>query len=107
MPSRSAFSVTEGVLFVCLKGYNADGHKYAADAAAKGAAALLVSDDVEGVGNDVTVIKVDDTREALAYVSAAFFGNPARELTTIAITGTKGKTTARLARSVSSSATSS
>ncbi len=85
--------VSEGVLFVCLKGYNADGHKYAADAAAKGAAALLVSDDVEGVGNDVTVIKVDDTREALAYVSAAFFGNPAKELTTIAITGTKGKTT--------------
>lgn len=84
--------VTDGVAFVCLKGYTADGHKYAADAVAKGASVLFVSDDVE-VDENVTIIKVDDTREALAYISADFFKNPAKELTTIAITGTKGKTT--------------
>ncbi|MDD6848109.1 MAG: UDP-N-acetylmuramoyl-L-alanyl-D-glutamate--2,6-diaminopimelate ligase [Oscillospiraceae bacterium] len=85
--------VEEGSLFVCLKGYNADGHKYAPEAASKGAAALLVSDDVDINNKNVTIIKVKNTREALAFVSAEFFSNPAKELTTIAITGTKGKTT--------------
>ncbi len=85
--------VEQGTLFVCLKGYNTDGHKYAFDAASKGAAALLISDDVDIDNNDVTIIKVTDTRKALAFISAEFFSNPAKELTTIAITGTKGKTT--------------
>jgi UDP-N-acetylmuramoyl-L-alanyl-D-glutamate--2,6-diaminopimelate ligase len=84
--------VDSGAAFVCLKGYNSDGHSYARDAVDKGAAALIVSDDVDVDGN-VTIVKVKDTREALAYMSAEFFGNPAKELTTIAITGTKGKTT--------------
>ncbi len=84
--------VTAGSLFVCLKGSAADGHKYASDAVSKGAAALVISDEVE-TGGDVSVIKVSDTRVALAFLSAEFFGNPAKELTTIAITGTKGKTT--------------
>ena len=84
--------VEKGSLFVCLKGYNADGHKYAQSAVDSGAAALVVSDDVE-INGDAAIIKVDDTREALAHISAEFFGNPAKELTTIAITGTKGKTT--------------
>lgn len=84
--------VESGAAFVCLKGYNSDGHSYARDAVDKGAAALIVSDDVDVDGN-VTIVKVKDTREALAYMSAEFFGNPAKELTTIAITGTKGKTT--------------
>lgn len=84
--------VKKGTAFVCLKGYNSDGHAYAQDAVDKGAAALIVSDDVE-VDGDAAIIKVADTREALAYISAEFFHNPAKELTTIAITGTKGKTT--------------
>ena len=84
--------VVEGTAFVCLKGYNTDGHKYAADAAEKGAAALIVSDDVN-VDANVTVIRVEDTRKTLAVMSAAYLGNPAKELMTIAITGTKGKTT--------------
>lgn len=84
--------VVKDSLFVCLKGYNADGHKYAQSAIEKGAAAVLVSDDVELDGN-AAIVKVADTREALAHISAEFFRNPAKELTTIAITGTKGKTT--------------
>lgn len=84
--------VEKGTAFVCLKGYNVDGHKFAADAVAKGASALIVSDSVEAP-EDVAVVKVGDTREALAYLSANLFDNPAEELTTIAITGTKGKTT--------------
>lgn len=84
--------VEKDTAFVCLKGYNVDGHKFACDAVCKGACALIVSDSVEAP-EDVAVVKVGDTREALAYLSANFFGNPAEELTTIAITGTKGKTT--------------
>ena len=53
--------VEEGSLFVCLKGYNADGHKYAPEAASKGAAALLVSDDVDINNKNVTIIKVNNT----------------------------------------------
>jgi UDP-N-acetylmuramoyl-L-alanyl-D-glutamate--2,6-diaminopimelate ligase len=80
-------------MFVCLKGYNSDGHSYAAQAVEKGASAILICDDIE-IGDDkITVVKVKDTRESLACISAEFFGNPSKELKTIAITGTKGKTT--------------
>ena len=84
--------VVKGTAFVCLKGFNTDGHKYAHDAIEKGASALIVSDNVE-TDADITIIKVADTRAALAHLSAEFFMHPAKELTTIAITGTKGKTT--------------
>ena len=84
--------VAPGTLFVCLVGSASNGHKYAQDAVDKGATALLVSEDVE-INSNATIIKVDDTRKTLAYISCEFFGNPAKELTTIAITGTKGKTT--------------
>ncbi|MBQ4104953.1 MAG: UDP-N-acetylmuramoyl-L-alanyl-D-glutamate--2,6-diaminopimelate ligase [Clostridia bacterium] len=84
--------VVEGCAFVCIKGYATDGHKYAADAAEKGASVLVVTDDVQ-VPSNVAVIKVDDARVALSKMSVQHFGNPSEELTTIAITGTKGKTT--------------
>lgn len=84
--------VKEGSVFVCISGAVSDGHKFAADVAAKGAAAVVVEKDVE-VPSDVTVIKVADTRYALALMSAAYFGYPADKLKIIGITGTKGKTT--------------
>ena len=79
-------------VFICIKGAVSDGHAYAADVCAKGASAIIVSDDVT-VPENVTVIRVPDTRYALAFVSAAWFGYPAEQLKTIGITGTKGKTT--------------
>lgn len=81
-----------GCLFVCLKGHSSDGHKFVSDAVANGAVALLVSDSIKEK-NGTTVIQVNDTRKALALISAAFFSYPARQITTIGITGTKGKTT--------------
>ena len=81
-----------GSVFVCISGAVSDGHKFAADVAEKGAAALVVEKDVE-VPEDVTVIRVPDTRYALALMSAAYFGYPAEKLKIIGITGTKGKTT--------------
>ncbi|HCA04928.1 MAG TPA: UDP-N-acetylmuramoyl-L-alanyl-D-glutamate--2,6-diaminopimelate ligase [Ruminococcaceae bacterium] len=86
--------VTPGTAFVALKGYAADGHKYAKSAVEKGAAALVISDELDfDVPSDIAVVKVEDTRLALALMSVEFFGRPAEELMTVAITGTKGKTT--------------
>ena len=79
-------------LFVCIKGAVSDGHSYAAEVAQKGVSVLVVQDPVQ-VPEEVTVIQVEDTRYALACISAAWFGHPAEKLKTIGITGTKGKTT--------------
>lgn len=84
--------VTEGCLFVCIKGTVTDGHTYVMEAAGKGAAAVLVQQDVEAP-DFLTVIKVTDTRYGLAVTSAAWFHHPAEKLKVIGITGTKGKTT--------------
>ncbi len=85
--------VKEGDVFVCISGAVRDGHEFAAEVCQKGAAVLVVEHPVE-VSKDVTVVKVADTRVALAYMAAAYYGHPARQLKTIGITGTKGKTTA-------------
>ena len=84
--------VIEKCCFVCIKGYATDGHKYAAAAVEKGATSLVVTDDVD-VPENITVIKVEDARVALSKMSAEYFSNPAKELITIGVTGTKGKTT--------------
>ena len=84
--------VGKGSLFVCLTGFRADGHTYIPAAVAAGAAALVVEREVDApVG--VTVIRVKDSRYALALLSAAWFGYPAEKMTVIGLTGTKGKTT--------------
>lgn len=86
--------VTKGSLFICIPGANVDGHDFAAQVAEAGAAALVVQRDV-GLPDtaEVTVIRVADTRYAMAFISAAYFGHPAKRLKVIGITGTKGKTT--------------
>jgi UDP-N-acetylmuramoyl-L-alanyl-D-glutamate--2,6-diaminopimelate ligase len=84
--------VEEGSLFLCIRGAVSDGHKYIPDVVAKGAKTLIVEEAAE-VPADVTVILVKDTRYAMAFISAAYFGYPAEKLKTIGITGTKGKTT--------------
>lgn len=84
--------VSPGCLFVCIKGAAVDGHTFAAEAAKKGAAAVIVQEDVK-VPPQATVIQVADSRYALALVSCAWFHHPAEKLRVIGITGTKGKTT--------------
>ena len=63
--------VEEGSLFFCIKGAVTDGHKYVSDVVAKGANVLVVQDAVEAP-QDVTVIQVEDTRYAMALISAAY-----------------------------------
>ncbi len=84
--------VTKDAMFVCIVGTAFDSHEKAAEVAAAGAKVIIVSKEVE-VPEDVTVIKVTDTRYALALISAAYFDYPADTLKVIGITGTKGKTT--------------
>ncbi len=83
----------KGSVFVCISGAVRDGHDFAQEVVEKGASVLFVEKEVK-VSGEVTIILVKDTRTALAYASAAYFGHPAKELATIGITGTKGKTTA-------------
>ncbi|MDF2836626.1 MAG: UDP-N-acetylmuramoyl-L-alanyl-D-glutamate--2,6-diaminopimelate ligase, partial [Paenibacillus sp.] len=85
---------TSDGLFVAVSGFTVDGHTYAANAAASGAAAILVERDIplESIPATVAVIKTADTRKALALVSARFYGNPTEKLGLIGITGTNGKT---------------
>ena len=86
--------VVPGSLFICIKGANFDGHEYAREVVKNGAVAVVVEREVEGLAETgATVILVDDTRYAMAFMSAAWFGNPADKLKVIGITGTKGKTT--------------
>ena len=89
--------VTPGGLFVCIVGTQRDSHDYAADVAAKGAAVLAIQHDLpaEVLASlpDVTVVKFESTRYAMALLSTAYFGRPALEMTMIGVTGTKGKTT--------------
>lgn len=86
--------VVPGSMFVCIPGAVVDGHKFAGAAVEAGADVLLVEKEVElPEGTDVTVIKVTDTHYAMAFVSAAFFDHPAKEMKIIGVTGTKGKTT--------------
>lgn len=79
-------------LFVCIKGTVVDGHEFIEEVAAKGVSVVVVQEEVKAP-EGVTVIKVADTRYALAMLSAAFFDYPAETLKVIGITGTKGKTT--------------
>lgn len=86
--------VEEGSLFICISGAKADGHDFAQEVVEKGAKVLVVEKEVELSGEpDVTVIKVEDTRYAMAFLSAAWFDYPAGRMKIIGITGTKGKTT--------------
>lgn len=86
--------VEKDCLFICIAGARFDAHDAAAQVAADGAAVLVVSRGVElPKETDATVILVKDTRYAMAFISAAYFGNPADRLKVIGVTGTKGKTT--------------
>ena len=79
-----------GDLFVAVRGFTVDGHKYIAKAAAAGVAAVLCEQAPEV---DIPYILTSDSRKGLALASCEFFGNPAAEMKIIGITGTSGKTT--------------
>lgn len=83
-------SVQPGNAFFCISGFSHDGHDYAADAVARGAACLVVERELP---LDVAQFVVADTRHALAVSAARFFGEPSSDIRVVGITGTNGKTT--------------
>lgn len=86
--------ISPGCLFLCIAGANADGHDFAAEAVKKGAKVLVVQKEMPAEGIEgVTVIRVKDTRYAMAFISASWFDYPAKKMKIIGVTGTKGKTT--------------
>ncbi|MGV8980643.1 UDP-N-acetylmuramoyl-L-alanyl-D-glutamate--2,6-diaminopimelate ligase [Clostridium sp.] len=85
-------SVKDNYIFVAIEGLRVDGHLYINDAITNGAKVIVVSKDIEDL-QDVTVIKVKDTRAALSTLSADFYDYPSKNLELIGVTGTNGKTT--------------
>lgn len=84
--------VRPNALFVCIKGFNTDGHNFINDAIANGAIAILVQEELFNLP-EATIIQVADTRKALAKIAHNFYNNPAAKLNLIGVTGTNGKTT--------------
>ena len=83
-------AVTAGALFAAVRGTAGDGHDYLAAAATAGAAAAIVEDRAR---TQLPCIIVGDGRRAAAVAAAAFYGEPARAMRLVAVTGTNGKTT--------------
>jgi UDP-N-acetylmuramoyl-L-alanyl-D-glutamate--2,6-diaminopimelate ligase len=86
-------SVKPGTLFVALRGGRNDGHDYLREAAANGAAAMVVQVMPADPPAGATVVRVADSRRALSALAAAFYGDPSQALDVIGVTGTNGKTT--------------
>jgi UDP-N-acetylmuramoyl-L-alanyl-D-glutamate--2,6-diaminopimelate ligase len=84
-------SVRPGDAFFCIPGFAVDGHDFAADAVARGAAALVVKRPLPDLG--VPQVLVDEPRSALAFASSRLFGDPTEKLEVVGVTGTNGKTT--------------
>ena len=87
--SYDSRAAQKGDLFVAIKGFEADGHRFIPKAAENGAVAVLCEKKPE---IDIPYVLVSDSRYGLAIVSRDFFGNPAAEMKMIGITGTSGKT---------------
>lgn len=83
--------VQEGNVFVAIKGFRVDGHDFISDAIKMGAKAVVVQRDVV-IDSEITVIKVKDSRQALAKLSCEFYNNPSCRFNLIGVTGTNGKT---------------
>ncbi|NOW03145.1 UDP-N-acetylmuramoyl-L-alanyl-D-glutamate--2,6-diaminopimelate ligase [Clostridium beijerinckii] len=80
-------------VFVCIKGYATDGHKYIEKAIENGAKVIVIQDDIEIKDENIAIIKCNDTRKALALMGANYYDNPSSKMKIIGVTGTNGKTT--------------
>ena len=85
--------VQPGTVFFAIRGARSDGHEYIVEAVRRGAAAVVVENSGRDVPSGVTVIKVDDVRESLAFLAAFFYHRPDLKLKLAGVTGTNGKTT--------------
>lgn len=89
---HNSLKVTLNTVFVCIRGNKADGHDFVGQAIERGARVIVAEKEIL-VPPEITLLLVQNTRLALAYMAAAYYNYPAEQLITIGITGTKGKTT--------------
>ena len=94
---KNSKEVKEGYMFIAIKGFSTDGHQFVESAIESGAKCVILQEGCElkslNIPDDITVLVVKDTRQALAICSSNFYGNPSAQLKLIGVTGTKGKTT--------------
>ncbi len=86
-------NISEGSLFIAIKGTRSDGHKFIEHVIRSGAAAIVCEVLPEILADNITYIRVKDSREALGWIASNYFDNPSSKLKIIGVTGTNGKTT--------------
>jgi len=96
--TNNSKEVKNGSLFVAVKGFAADGHKFISDAISSGALAIVVDNEAQSpeelfLQNNVVRIVVKESRKSLADLSCEFYGHPSKQLKLVGITGSNGKTT--------------
>ncbi len=95
--AHNSKNVKEGGMFIAIKGYETDGHKYIKNAIENGAKVIVIEEGASvkksDITDDVTIIMAPNTRKALAKIACNFYKNPSSKFNLIGITGTKGKTT--------------
>jgi len=91
--SYDSRQIKENGLFIAIDGFKTDGHEYINEAISNGALVIIIENDIENYFDDIVYVKVKDSREAMAYISAEFYEYPQKDLKLIGVTGTNGKTT--------------
>lgn len=84
--------VTEGSLYIAMRGTVVDGHSFIASSIEKGAQTIVCEEFPEKTEENITYVKVKDSSKALGHLASNFYGNPSRNLKLIGVTGTNGKT---------------
>ncbi|MBP3916189.1 UDP-N-acetylmuramoyl-L-alanyl-D-glutamate--2,6-diaminopimelate ligase [Clostridium sp.] len=85
--------VEKNDIFIAVQGFNVDGNTYIPSAIKNGANVIITDEDIQRIDDEVTLIKVNNTRKVMARIASNFYGNPSEKLKIIGITGTNGKTT--------------
>jgi UDP-N-acetylmuramoyl-L-alanyl-D-glutamate--2,6-diaminopimelate ligase len=85
--------VDNNSVFVCIKGSKVDGHNFINKAIKNGAAAIIIEEEFQLKSENIALIKVGNTKSALASIANIFYGEPSRKINLIGVTGTNGKTT--------------
>src|SRR5690554_2138445 len=85
--------ISEGDVFVAIKGTLADGHNYIKKSIEQGATAIVCENFPEEIKAGITYVQVADTQKALAFMASNYYDNPSEKLKLVGVTGTNGKTT--------------
>lgn len=85
--------ILAGDVFVCITGFQVDGHKFGTKAVENGAVALICEHMPHGIDGEISVVQVENAREALALMAVNYYNLPSEKMHVVGVTGTNGKTT--------------